>query len=66
MSFIMRQSDYLGRREGVWKVLHEHTSNVPGWNGHIVESLETAKSYDLPSSKHSLVDDKVAVEQIVR
>lgn len=37
MSLIMRQTDYLEKQEGEWKVLHEHTSNVPNWDGKIDE-----------------------------
>lgn len=37
MSLIMRQTDYLEKQDGVWKVLHEHTSNVPNWDGKIDE-----------------------------
>ena len=35
MSLIMRHTDYLEKQEGAWKVLHEHTSNVPIWDGKI-------------------------------
>ena len=37
MSLIMRQTDYLEKQDGAWKVLHEHTSNVQGWDGKIDE-----------------------------
>lgn len=36
-SFMMRQTDYLEKRDGEWKVLHEHTSMSDGWDGKIVE-----------------------------
>ena len=35
--FMMRQSDYLEKRGGVWKVLHKYTSMANGWDGKIVE-----------------------------
>lgn len=35
VSLIMRQTDYLEKQDGAWKVLHEHTSNVPNWDGKI-------------------------------
>lgn len=35
--FMMRQTDYFERRNGEWKVLHEHTSMAEGWDGTIVE-----------------------------
>lgn len=35
--FMMRQTDYLEKRNGEWKVLHEHTSAAQGWDGKIVE-----------------------------
>lgn len=35
--FMMRQTDYLEKLSGDWKVLHEHTSMSDGWDGIIVE-----------------------------
>ncbi|MBR1729758.1 MAG: nuclear transport factor 2 family protein [Selenomonadaceae bacterium] len=35
--FMMRQTDYLEKRNGEWKVLHEHTSAAQDWNGKIDE-----------------------------
>ena len=34
---LMRQTDYLEKINGKWKVLHEHTSTVEGWDGTIVK-----------------------------
>lgn len=31
--FMMRQTDYLEKQQGQWKVLHEHTSMSQGWDG---------------------------------
>ncbi|MBR2216391.1 MAG: hypothetical protein IJ849_11655 [Selenomonadaceae bacterium] len=36
-SFMMRQTDYLHKEDGAWKVLHEHTSMSDGWDGKIDE-----------------------------
>lgn len=36
-SFMMRQTDYLEKQDGDWKVLHEHTSMSESWDGTIVE-----------------------------
>lgn len=36
-SFMMRQTDYLEKQNGEWKILHEHTSMADGWDGKIVE-----------------------------
>lgn len=33
--FMMRQTDYLEKHNGEWKVLHEHTSAAQGWDGKI-------------------------------
>ena len=35
--FMMRQTDYLEKRDGEWKVLHEHTSAAQNWDGTIDE-----------------------------
>ena len=35
--FMMRQTDYLEKHNGDWKVLHEHTSAAQGWDGKIDE-----------------------------
>lgn len=35
--FMMRQTDYLEKQDGTWKVLHEHTSMAQGWDGTIEE-----------------------------
>ena len=35
--FMMRQTDYLEKRDGEWKVLHEHTSTAQDWDGKIDE-----------------------------
>ena len=35
--FMMRQTDYLEKRDGEWKVLHEHTSAAQDWDGKIDE-----------------------------
>lgn len=35
--FMMRQTDYLEKRDGDWKVLHEHTSAAQNWDGRIDE-----------------------------
>lgn len=35
--FMMRQTDYLEKQNGTWKVLHEHTSMAQGWDGTIDE-----------------------------
>lgn len=35
--FMMRQTNYLERQDGAWKVLHEHTSAAAGWDGTIDE-----------------------------
>ena len=35
--FMMRQTDYLEKQNGEWKVLHEHTSAADGWDGVIEE-----------------------------
>ena len=35
--FMMRQTDYLEKRDGKWKVLHEHTSAAQNWDGTIDE-----------------------------
>ena len=37
LDLIMRQSNYLEKHNDKWQVLHEHTSNVPNWDGKIVE-----------------------------
>ena len=34
---MLRQTDYLEKQNGDWKVLHEHTSMSDGWDGRIVE-----------------------------
>ena len=34
---MMRQTDYLEKQDGDWKVLHEHTSQASCWDGTIVE-----------------------------
>ncbi len=34
---MMRQTDYLEKRNGKWKVLHEHTSAAQDWDGTIDE-----------------------------
>ena len=36
-TFMMRQTDYLEKRNGEWKIIHEHTSMADGWNGKIEE-----------------------------
>ena len=36
-AFMMRQTDYLEKRNGEWKIIHEHTSMANGWNGVIEE-----------------------------
>lgn len=36
-SFMMRQTDYLEKRNNEWKILHEHTSMADGWDGKIVD-----------------------------
>ena len=35
--FMMRQTDYLEKIGGEWKVLHEHTSAAQNWDGTIDE-----------------------------
>ena len=35
--FMMRQTDYLEKINGEWKVLHEHTSAASDWDGKIIE-----------------------------
>lgn len=35
--FMMRQTDYLEKQDGKWRVLHEHTSMAQGWDGQIDE-----------------------------
>lgn len=35
--FMMRQTNYLEKHGGEWKVLHEHTSAAAGWDGTIDE-----------------------------
>ncbi|MBQ6502428.1 MAG: nuclear transport factor 2 family protein [Flexilinea sp.] len=35
--FMMRQTNYLEKQKGEWKVLHEHTSMAAGWDGTIDE-----------------------------
>lgn len=35
--FMMRQTDYLEKQDGDWRVLHEHTSMSDGWDGKIEE-----------------------------
>ena len=35
--FMMRQTDYLEKHNGEWKVLHEHTSAAQEWDGKIDE-----------------------------
>ena len=35
--FMMRQTDYLEKQDGKWKVLHEHTSAAQDWDGKIDE-----------------------------
>ena len=35
--FMMRQTDYMEKQDGQWKVLHEHTSMAQGWDGKIDE-----------------------------
>ena len=35
--FMMRQTDYLEKQSGEWKVLHEHTSAAQNWDGKIDE-----------------------------
>lgn len=32
---LMRQTNYLEKQDGAWKVLHEHTSMAAGWDGTI-------------------------------
>ena len=32
---MMRQTNYLEKQDGQRKVLHEHTSAAPGWDGTI-------------------------------
>lgn len=34
-TFMMCQTDYLEKRDGEWKILHEHTSAADGWDGKI-------------------------------
>lgn len=34
---MMRQTNYFEKRNGEWKVIHEHTSMADGWNGEIVD-----------------------------
>lgn len=34
---MMRQTDYLEKRNDEWKIMHEHTSMADGWDGTIVE-----------------------------
>ena len=35
--FMMRQTNYLEKQNGEWKVLHEHTSAAADWDGTIDE-----------------------------
>ena len=35
--FMMRQTNYLEKQNGEWKVLHEHTSMAADWDGTIDE-----------------------------
>ena len=35
--FMMRQTNYLEKQNGAWKVLHEHTSAAADWDGTIDE-----------------------------
>ena len=35
--FMMRQTNFLEKQNGAWKVLHEHTSMAQDWDGTIDE-----------------------------
>lgn len=34
---IVRQTDYLEKQDGQWRVLHEHSFMAQGWDGRIDE-----------------------------